>query len=332
MAPSATSHRREIELEDLCGLRAPEAIAWLRKRELRPAVEPCETDDPARRGCVLEQYPCAGARVRHGQLIVVIVGGQPASPGPEPDRPLGRDGASESGRRPGLAPAAALIEIEDDVEPPAAFGAVEELPGVEEDSDPLAGVPEPELSVAVVGGSPSAAADEVPRRSRGPGGGSRAAMPQRRRRWVLVLVIAFVLLCGASLLAGQRRAPGSRIPTPAAPLSAAVTTSTSKSSVAAVLRATRPRPVRPRALGRSRRRARPVAASAPAAVVSATAPVAAPVVSVPALSSSPAPMPTRAPAVRTPAAAAAVAASTVSRPVVVPPSANGPLAGPYPNQ
>src|SRR5690348_16045908 len=69
---SAAVRRRTHELEPLTGLAAIDAIARLRSRELRPAVESCE-GGPEQHGVVVAQEPAAGAEVARGQLVTLIV-------------------------------------------------------------------------------------------------------------------------------------------------------------------------------------------------------------------------------------------------------------------
>jgi hypothetical protein len=70
----AVARQRELELEDLVGLPAMEAIDRLRAAELRPAVEPCETADAGRHGTVIAHDPGCGRAVRRSQLIKLLVG------------------------------------------------------------------------------------------------------------------------------------------------------------------------------------------------------------------------------------------------------------------
>jgi hypothetical protein len=79
---SAAARRRTHELEPLTGLAAIDAIARLRSRELRPAVESCE-GGPEQHGVVVAQEPAAGAEVARGQLVTLIVAEQQTHRGRE---------------------------------------------------------------------------------------------------------------------------------------------------------------------------------------------------------------------------------------------------------
>ncbi|MGO9958362.1 MAG: PASTA domain-containing protein [Solirubrobacteraceae bacterium] len=333
MAPTATSHRREIELEDLCGLAAPEAIERLRGRELRPAIEPYEVDDPARHACVLEQHPPAGERVRHGQLVTLIVG-QHTPPSAAAEVPLPAHDAPAVDREPELAQRATWTGQERSSAMPASAA------GVEDESEPQAVLeePEPELGVISAGWQPipDDQAPLPPPAGRARGGGVASRRGRRRQRWVWVLAVVLVGLAGLSLVAGQRRAAGShgvaravsslRSETSVTSSTTSPATSVTSATVpSAAARAAGPRPARRRRADHHHREQRGAVSALPVAAASASTPASAPVAPVAGAPESAPP----APALTTPRAAAAPAGSGV---VVVPPSATGPLAGPYPNQ
>lgn len=100
MSATASLRRREIRLEDLTGLDAVGAIARLRELELRPAVEPCDTDRPEQHGLVLGHEPSADSSVRRTQLITLLVG-QHADV--EQHRPMRSRALASAGQRRGNA-------------------------------------------------------------------------------------------------------------------------------------------------------------------------------------------------------------------------------------
>jgi hypothetical protein len=89
-AASHISRRREIELDDLTGLCAAEAIDRLRALELRPAVEAWDVEDRSEHGVVVAHDPPKSSQVRRSELITLLVG-QHAVPAP-----TGRDGSELS--------------------------------------------------------------------------------------------------------------------------------------------------------------------------------------------------------------------------------------------
>jgi hypothetical protein len=74
VSATATLRRREVVLDDLTGLAAISAIARLRELELRPAVEPCDTDRLEQHGFVVAHDPSADCQVRRAQVITLLVG------------------------------------------------------------------------------------------------------------------------------------------------------------------------------------------------------------------------------------------------------------------
>ncbi len=346
MALIATSHRREVELEDLCGLVAPAAIERLRELELRLAIEPYEVEDPARHACVLEQHPSAGERVRHGQLVTLLVG-QHTSPGAATELPLSAHGAAPAvDREPELAQRATGTVKE----PPSAMSA--SAAGGEDESESRAVVEEPELVVTPAGWQPDPD-DQTPLSpSAGPVRGGEVAS-RRRRRCVPVLAVVLVGLAGLSLLAGQRRAAGShavaravspvRSETSRTSTTSAATSATSPPAPPAAARAAEPRPPLRRRTEEHHPAHRAGLSAPRVAAARAGTPAPAPGAPVVAAPESPTPAPAATtpphaatpPAAQAPAAApapAAAAGSAGSRTVVFPPSPTGPLGGPYPNQ
>ncbi len=326
-------------------MAAPEAIERLRERELRPAIEPDEVDDPARHACVLDQHPPAGERVRHGQLVMLIVG-QHTPPSAAVEVPLPAHDAPAVDREP-IQPATRTVHGPSSAMPASAAS-------LEDESEPqaVAEEPEPELVVIPAGWQPipddPASLAPLAGRARGGGVASRRGR-RRRRRWVAVLAVVLALLAGLSLLAGQRRAAGSHAVGRAVSSVRSDTSGTSSTTPpatsapsappatvpSAAARAAGPRPARRRRTDEHHHPKHRAAVSAPpAGAASASTPASAPVAPVAGAPESSPPAPaltssTPAPALTTPRAATAPAGSGV---VVVPPSATGPLAGPYPNQ
>jgi hypothetical protein len=71
---SAATARRQIDLEDLCGLAATLAVERLRACDLRPAIEAVEVAERERHAHVVDQVPQPRSQVRRGQLITLVIG------------------------------------------------------------------------------------------------------------------------------------------------------------------------------------------------------------------------------------------------------------------
>ena len=94
---TVASQPDQVDVPDVTGLSATEALRVLRNAGLAGSVQERATDDPAEDGVVLEQRPGAGVEVDEGASVIVIVGGfeeagEPTDPGggvpQNPDDPL----------------------------------------------------------------------------------------------------------------------------------------------------------------------------------------------------------------------------------------------------
>jgi hypothetical protein len=297
------SARREIELEDLCGLPAVAAVDRLRAAELRPAVEPVDTQDSAQRGRVIDHAPGAHSRVRRGQLITLLIGqaahtAEPAgatdmSVEHEPDLP-----AVPAARSTPVAPVAhdvaPLVRRSPDEHDPHDAPEHVEAP-IERGprTDDPQGLP-PAAELRDEPADPSS-------------GGHRGA--------VTALVVVLFAMAGAGVMVGHAASlPATR--TAQRPLVTTLTVRVVAPARPAGRARVRPERRSPRPRPRPHRRVAPTAAPRitppapppPAPDPAPVAPVAAPRVA-----------PHRVPARTAP-------------PVVVPPSPTGPLPGPYPEQ